>query len=45
MDNTSDTIPSKEELVMLVGTCVSFNTFTRASQEASEDSNKSKIEI
>ena len=43
--NTNDTIPSKEESVILVGTCISFNTFNRASQWTLEDSNRAKIEI
>ena len=30
--NTIDTIPSKEEFVILVGPCISFNTFNRVSR-------------
>ena len=43
--NTNDTIPSKEESIILVGTSVSFNTFNSASRWTLEDSNKAKIEI
>ena len=40
--NTNDTIPSKEESVIPVGTCVSFNTFNSASRWTLEDSNRAK---
>ena len=43
--NTNDTIPLKEESVILVGTCVSFNTFNRASWWTSEDNNRAKIKV
>ena len=43
--NINDSIPLKEESVIPVGTCVSFNTFNKASQWTSKDSNKAKIEI
>ena len=45
MANTNDTIPSKEDSVILVGTCVSFYTFNKASRWTAKDSNKAKIEI
>ena len=43
--NINDTIPSKKESIILVGTRVSFNTFKRASWWTFEDNNNAKIEI
>ena len=40
--NTNDTMPLKEESIILVGTCVSFN---RASWWTSKDSNRAKIKV
>ena len=39
MANTIETIPSKEDSVMLVGTHVSFKTFKKALWGTLEDSN------
>jgi len=43
--NTNNTTPSKDESVISVGTCISFNTFNRVSRWTSKDNNNAKIEI